>query len=164
MSRFSKESFNEQIKAILNDPDFKVDVVKSSKLKEEGYTVEQIAVSQQFRGFCKKLLEKFGVDKYESEKVLSEDFKFTNVDGLYEFMATCIYEYLDAGNTFNFIPRYGFKGSLELEEKPECEKVSTLTDKEGNKKTYCTFFGKHKKLKASSGCPSYLKKKKNDIV
>ena len=55
MSRFSKESFNEQIKAILNDPDFKVDVVKSSKLKEEGYTVEQIAVSQQFRGFCKKL-------------------------------------------------------------------------------------------------------------
>lgn len=162
MSRFSKEAFNEQIKAILNNPDYKVEVVKVSKAKAEGYDVTEVAVTAGFRKFCKKLLEQFGVDKYESEKVMSNEFQFSNVDGLYEFICAAIYEYIDAGNKFDFVPRMGFKGSLELVDVEEKTKTSKLRDKvSGEERVYTTFMKKHKKLKASSSCPSYLKVKKD---
>lgn len=161
MSRFSKEAFNEQIKTIINNPDYKVDVVKVSKAKAEGYNTTEVSVTQGFRKFCKKLLEQFGVDKFESEKVLTSEFQFNNVDGLYEFMCACIYEYIDNGNKFDFVPREGFKGSLELVDIPEKIKESTLCDKDGNVKKYSTLMRKHKKLKASGGCPSYLKEKRS---
>lgn len=160
MSRFSKEQFNQQIKDILNNPDYKVDVVKVSKAKAEGYDTTEVAVTQDFRKFCKRLLEKFGVDKFESEKVLSSEFQFTNVDGLYEFMCACIYEYIDNGNKFDFVPRQGFKGSLELVDVEEKVKTSKLRNKNGDLKCYETLMKAHKKLKASGGCPSYLKEKR----
>jgi hypothetical protein len=90
---------------------------------------------------------------------MEPEFQFTNVDGLYEFIATAVYEYMDDGNKFNFLPRYDFKGGIELETKEEVEKTSKLKDKDGNVTEYHTLMGKHKKLKASSGCPSYLKKR-----
>jgi len=160
MARFNKEEFNKNIKDILNNPDYSIGVVKISKAKEEGYTVSEVAVSKNFRKFCKKLLEQFGVDKFESEKVMTSDFQFTNVDGLYEFICTCIYKYIDEGNKFDFVPRMGFKGSLELVNVEAKEKTSKLKDADGNINIYQTFMKPHKKLKASSSCPSYLKEKK----
>mgnify|MGYP004639277883 CR=1 FL=1 len=162
MSRFSRESFNEQIKTILNNPEYKVEVVKVAKSKAEGYDVSEVAVTEGFRKFCKRLLEQFGVDKYESEKVMTKDFQFNNVDGLYEFMCAAIYDYIDNGNKFDFVPRMGFKGSLELVDVEEKTKTSKLRDKvSGEERIYTTFMKKHKKLKASSSCPSYLKVKKD---
>ena len=45
-------------------------------------------------------MEKAGMDKNDSAVVLSSAFTIDNVDGLYEFFAESIWQYLNAGNMF----------------------------------------------------------------
>ena len=159
-NRFSKKSFNRLMKAILNDPSFTEGIAVSSG--EELIKVEQLAVSEGFRKFLKKILEKAGMDKTDSEIVMSKDFTIDNVDGLYEFFAAALYEYMDAGNKFDLLPKEDFKGSIYLAEVAASTKVSEVRNPQ-TKETLGTYefkYEKHKTLKASSPCPKYLKTKK----
>ena len=119
--KFSKESFNLLLTAMFNDPNFttKKAIMKSGELAE----VAEIAVTKDFRKFCKRLLEKFGVDSAESERVMGSDFTIDNADGLYEFFATAIYEYCKTGHKFDLIPKEDFRGSLMIKHKPKVSKT-----------------------------------------
>lgn len=155
--QFSKKNFEKLLKAMLNDVDFKTTVAKIKN--KEVSSVEEIEVTKNFRKFCKKIIEKAGVDKAESERILTSEFTIDNVDGLYEFMATAIYLYIENGNKFDFLPKDDFKGSIFIKEVDE-----SVEEKEAfNPKTreslgkYKTTKAKHKQLGVKTGCPDWKK-------
>ena len=159
-NRFSKKSFNKLLKAIANDPEFttKVAITKNKELAE----VQDVAVSKGFREFLKKVLEKAGVDKAESGMVLEDSFTIDNVDGLYEFFSAVIYEYMDAGNKYDFLPKEDFKGSISLKQNKEGSSIKDVRNpKTGETIGRFEYRNKaYKSLVASSACPEYLKTRK----
>lgn len=157
-NRFSKKNFNKLVKAILNDTSFvaKVAVSKDKKLEE----VKDIAATAEFRKFLKKVLEKAGIDKNESEMVLDSAFTIDNVDGLYEFIATVLYEFMDAGNKFDFLPKEDFRGSIYLKNVEANETEPREARNPANGEVIGKFKYKneaYKQLACSSPCPDWLK-------
>ena len=159
-NRFNKKNFEKLMKTMLNNPNFTTQVAKVKNGELE--SVEEIEVSKGFRKFCKKIIEKSGVDKTESERILTEEFMFDNVDGLYEFFATALYLYIEKGNRFDLIPKKDFKGSIAIKEVKKSSKTSSayspqtreyLGDYEVTKES-------HKVVAVKSSCPSFLRTRK----
>lgn len=159
LAKYSKDKFNALMRAIINDPNYTTEkaVVKNGEL----VSIEKIAVSQGFRKFIKHALEQYGVDSAESEKVLSGDFTVDNADGLYDFFATALYEYIESGNKFDLIPKEDFKGSICLKDRPETTKVVDTYQPKTREHlgTYEVTKKKHKVLSVKSSCPKYLRKR-----
>lgn len=157
-NRFNKQKFEKLLKAMFNDAKFTTQVAKVSKGNLE--SVEEIEVSQGFRKFCKKVCEKAGIDKAESEKLLSADFTIDNAEGIYEFFATAMYLYMDKGNKFDLLQKDDFKGSIYVKDvdgkEGEWKDVFHPRTREplGKSKVNTK---KHKVLGIKSGCPSFLK-------
>lgn len=159
-NRFNKKTFTRLMKAMANDTSF---VQKAVKVKNgEISDVTDIMVSAEFRKFIRQILEAAGIDKNESMRCLTEDFEITNVDGLYEFFSVCLYKYLEAGNTFDFIPVEGFKGSIGMKNVPEVEKTADAFSPKDRSYigTFTTVKGAHRELTVKSTCPVYLKSRK----
>lgn len=159
INRFNKKNFNTLMVAMANDVDFKAEYVKVKK--DEIDSIEDVMVTKGFRKWCKKLVEAAGVDKAESERVMSPDFKIDNMDGLYEFFATALYEYMEAGNRFDFIPRKEFKGGIYIKEVPERERTADAFSPKDRTYlgTYKTKKKKHKEVFVKSSCPAYLQER-----
>lgn len=161
-NRFNKKNFTTLMTALANDTEFitRVAKVRNSEID----VIEKIAVSKGFREFCKRILEKAGVDKSESVIALSDSFEFTNSDfnGFYEFIETAIYEYMNSGNTFEFLPREDFKGSISIKDVPEKTTVAEAFSPKDRTSlgTYETTKKRHKELVAKSSCPVWLKDRK----
>ena len=161
-NRFNKKNFTTLMTALANDTDFitRVAKVRNSEID----VIEKITVSKGFREFCKKILEKAGLDKNESVIALSDSFEFTNSDfnGFYEFIETAIYEYMNSGNTFEFLPREDFKGSISIKDVPEKTTVAEAFSPKDRTSlgTYETTKKRHKELVAKSSCPVWLKDRK----
>lgn len=159
-NRFSRKSFNDLLKAMLNDPEFAEDVavVKGKELKE----VRQVFVTKDFRKFLRKVLEKAGMDKADSGVVMDPTFTIDNVDGFYEFIDAVLYEYMNAQNKFEFQQREDFRGGMTIKKKKASSRIAEARNpKDG------TTIGKYrydtkayKTLVASSPAPEYLKSKK----
>lgn len=160
VNRFSKKAFNDLMKAMLNDTEFtaEVAVTKNKELQE----VQKLLVTQEFRGFLRKIVEKVGVDKAESAIVMDPEFTIDNVEGLYNFFVTAVYEYMDHKNKFEFLPREDFRGNISLETKAATSKVSDARNPQTGESlgTWEYTTKAHKALKASSPAPEYLKSRK----
>ena len=159
-NRFNKRNFEKLLKAMLNDPNFTTQVAKAKKGEIE--SIEDIEVTKGFRKFCKKVVEKAGIDKKESERILTDEFMFDNVDGLYEFFATAIYLYIERGNRFDFLPKKDFKGSIALKENKKEVKTSEAFSPQTRESLgiFETTKEAHKTIVAKTGCPGWLKKRK----
>lgn len=159
-NRFNKKTFSKLMKVMANDPDFATDVVDVRK--GEKVSVDKIMVSHKFREWCQKLVEKFGVDKKDAEIILSKDFQFGNMDGLYEFFATALYEYVSAGNYFELLPKEDFKGRIYVKTIPETTVVRDAKKPKTGEYlgTFETTYNCHKQLAVRSGCPAFLKHRK----
>ena len=160
INKFNKKKFEALMRAIINDSEYttKCAVTKGGELIE----VVDIAVSKGFRNFIKKIIESAGVDKAESERVLAKEFTVDSVDGLYEFFTTALYEYINAGNKFELMPKEDFKGSILLKQRPSSKKVAeayhpTTRESLG---TFETTKKPYKQLSIKSSCPAYLKSRK----
>ena len=159
VGRFNKKDFNLLMLALANDTEFEIEV---GKVKGGNLNLSKIMPTKEFRKWCKKFLISSGMDKKEASKVLSSDFLFESMDGLYEFFATAVYMYMEYGNKFDFIPREDFKGSIYLDK----IKSSTTTKDEYSPKDRVylgqieTTTGEYKKLKTKSTCPKWLKTRK----
>lgn len=156
INRFNKKNFVKLMTAIANDVEFKAELAKSKKGELEG--VEDIMVTKGFRQWCKSLLEKAGVDKNESVRVLDGEFQIPSMEGLYEFFATALYEYINAGNQFDLIPNKDFKGSIYLKDIDEKTTVADAHSPQDRSYlgTYKTTKKKHKELAVKSTCPPWL--------
>lgn len=159
-NRFSKKNFKKLMKAMVNDPEFvsRVAKVSGNELKE----IKDVMVSKSFRSFLRGVLETAGIDKNESKMVFDESFQIENVDGLYDFIEAVIYEYVAAGNRFEFKQRDGFRGSFAIKEVGEKTRVREVSNPHTKEKmgTYEFYTAPHKVLVSSSPCPTYLKKRK----
>lgn len=159
-NRFNKKNFEKLMKTMLNDPDFKTQVAHAKKGELE--SVEEIEVTKEFRKFCKRIIEKSGVDKKESERILTDEFMFDNVSGLYEFFATALYLYIEQGNRFDLLPKKDFKGSIAIKENKKSSKTSAAHSPQTREYLgdYEVTKDAHKVLVVKSSCPSYLKSRK----
>ena len=159
-NRFNKRNYQTLLRAMLNDPDLKAVTVK---LKEGAVdSTEEIMVTKEFREFLRKILVKAGIDNADSNAIMSRDFVIDNVDGLYEFFATSMYLYMNAGNRFDLIPTETFRGSIFLEDVPETTKVSDAKNPKTREfiGTIETTKKAHQKLAVKSSCPSWLVSRK----
>lgn len=157
IKQFSKKNFEKLLKAMLNDPNFSVKVAKIKN--KEIDSIEDVEVSKGFRKFCKKVIEKSGIDKAESERILTSDFTFDNVDGLYEFMAAAIYLYIEKGNKFDFLTTPDFKGSLYIKEIDSVEETKEAFNPKTRESlgVFTTKKKKYKSIATKSGCPAWCK-------
>lgn len=160
VNRFSKKSFNDLMKAMLNDTDFAADiaVTKHKELAE----MQKVMVTKEFRGFLRRILEKAGIDKADSAVVMDPSFTIDNVDGLYDFISTAVYEYMAAKNKFDFLPRKDFRGSITVKDKAKTSKVSEARNPQTGESlgTWQYDTDSYKTLVASSPAPEYLKTRK----
>ena len=159
VNRFNKKNFNTLMLAMVNDVDFTTRVAKKAG---DSYELEDIMVTKEFRKWCRNLVEKAGVDKSESEIVMSNEFKIDNVEGLYEFFATALYEFLDAGNRFDLLNKEDFTGGIILKDVDESVRIyEARNPKDGTKLgTIETTKKKHKEIAAKSSCPTFLSSKR----
>ena len=162
INRFNKKNFTTLMTAMANDPEFTAKVVKVKN--DEIDSVEEVMVSKGFREFCRKIVEKAGVDKKESAIVLTSAFEFSNSDlnGLYEFFADAVYEYMAAGNQFEFLPTEDFKGSISLKNVDTITKTAEAFSPKDRSSLgiFETTKKAHKELAVKSSCPSFLKHRK----
>lgn len=158
-NRFNKKNFNTLMIALLNDPEFEEEVAsyRNSELK-----LKKIMPTKGFRKWCKNLLEQAGMDKKDASIVLDKNFKFSDVNGLYEFFASALYEYINSGNKFNLLTKEDFNGSIYIKDVDESSKTAKQYSPKTREYlgTYKTTKKKHKVLVSSSKCPKYLKERK----
>jgi hypothetical protein len=159
INRFNKKNFNILMTAIANDLTFSEKVAKKVG---DSFDLEEVLVTKGFRKWCKKLVEKAGVDKSESEIVMSPDFKIDDCEELYDFFAAALYEYMDAGNKFDLPGKEDFQGSFYIKDVAEATREydarNPLTNENIGKFKSTT--KKHKEAKAKSTAPDWLTTKK----
>ena len=164
LNRFNKKNFNALMLAMANDVDFTSKVGKKVKDADgaDSVELEDVMVTKEFRKWCKKLVETAGIDKVESEKIMTSDFVINDVEGLYDFFATALYEYLNAGNKFDLPTKDDFEGSIYMKDVEE----STRTYEGRNPATgeslgvFEATNKKHKEIAVKSSCPSWLSEKR----
>lgn len=159
INRFNKKNFNTLMTAMANDLDF---TEKVAKVKKGEVEIEDVMVTKGFRKWCKNLVEKAGIDKSESERIMNADFTIDNVDGLYDFFAAALYEYMDAGNRFDLPSKEDFQGSIEIKEVAESVKQAEARSPQDGTilGVFETTKKAHKEMKVKSSCPSYLSSRK----
>lgn len=153
----SKSDFNKFTKAFLNDTSFTSYKIKG--VDEKGQPVkEEIKPVESYRKDIKKVLLDFGVDKQEAEKIM--EYQFRNTDAAYEMVSELLYQYLDTGKKFGFIPKTDFNGSIFIDnvEADDDWQEYRIPSKPGEF-TY-TKRERHKVLNRKSTCPNWLKAKK----
>ena len=150
---FSRELFNDLTAAYLNDIGNTTTVAKT---KNGELVEEEINVPLDFRKMVMKILLDFGVDKQEAERILTNDYQFRDVSAIYEVASETILNYVDTGKKFNFIAKPDLQCSLLIEDYEEEVKMTKrpgADDSEAREVLY----KKHRKLKAQSTCPDWLK-------
>lgn len=159
LGRFNKKKFEIVLLALANDVDFKD---KIAKKVGDDIDLEEIMPTKGFRHWLKKQLESAGLDKSESEKVLTKDFKINNVEGLYEFFTEAVYLYLSSGNKFDLLPKEDFVGSMYLKDIPEVTSEYTARNPRTGEEigVFSSTKKKHKELRVKSSTPSWLQNKK----
>ena len=164
LNRFNKKSFNNLLLAMANDVEFTSKVAKKVKNEDgtDSFELEDVMVTKEFRKWCKKIAEKAGIDRAESERIMTSDFTINDVEGLYDFFATALYEYMNAGNKFELPSKEDFEGSFFIKEVDEVTKeYDGRNPKDGSfTGRYKSTNKKHKEAKVKSSCPSWLSEKR----
>lgn len=159
-NRFNKEKFNALMTAMANDVEFKETVAK--KLGNT-FKTEDIFVTKGFRKWLKKQVEKAGIDSKESAIILTNNFQIDDMEPLYDFFVSAMYQYMKAGNRFEMHTHEDFQGSLSIDDEGEKTKVSEAknpaTGESLGKFEYKT--KKYKKLKVKSSAPKWLTDKRS---
>jgi hypothetical protein len=151
---FSKSDFDRLAKAFLNERGYKTEVVGT---KEGSMVTKEVLPVDEFRGMIKIILQDFGVDKQEAQKMI-DSYEIHNVDGLYELCSELLYQYMNAGKKFDFMPKKDFVGSMSIKEVAAAEGL--FTDIRTKEKITIKKEA-HKLLEKKSKCPKWLKSKKN---
>ena len=151
----SKADFNRVILGLINEPDYTTTVIST----KNGEKVEtEITPVKDVRNSLKKVLTDFGVDKQEAETILT-DYKFTKMDGMYEFISEAITNYLDADKKFDFLPKEDFVGSIVMNNVPASTKEYPAMAGIGNSEPVKVSVKAHRTLGKKSKAPEWAKKK-----
>ena len=148
---FSRTDFEKLAKAYVNTPEY---ITEHVALKEGELVKTEITPVKEFRGMIKLILEDFGVDKQESERIMTDAYQLRNVKGLYHFVSELLYSYMQAGKKFDFITKEDFMGSIFTQDCEEGIKEynNPKTGEKVNVKRE-----KHSVLKVKAKCPAWRK-------
>lgn len=153
VSTFSRRGFAEMMQTMLNDVDYESSTCRVDKdgkmAKETFYPIRDFREK-----FILPIMLDCNLDKEDAkEKALKYNFGKSQVDSLYPVLSDGVYNYINSGKKFNFIPKEDFSASIAIKEQEECVKEYNTR---GGKKTKI----KHKACKTlikKSGTPSWLK-------
>ena len=154
---FSKTDFNELINAMINDPEYQMETVKTVDGQITDFSTP--VVREVREKMLIPVLIKAGVDKADAASI-AETFRYSNnqTGCLYDFIADALYQYMDAGKKFNFPNRRDFIGSIHLKDVDEeiverdirdIKDPKTITGHKKEKR------GKHKTIVKKSSCPAW---------
>lgn len=157
--RFNRRDFNNLIKAILNDPEFKVQAARYTK---NGLVLDDVEVSKDFRKFLKDIVMKVGVSEKDASEILDPSFTIDYInDGFYELMSTAMRVYMEAGNRFDMMPTENFKASLYVKPMPKTKKTrdvrNPITGEDSG--TYEIETEEYNRLFVKSSIPKWLVKR-----
>ena len=152
---FSESTFNTLTSAMLNEVNYEAEVSKRSG--DGTVTTEVIKPVKEFRErIIGGIAKAAGVDKDEQEKLVN-DYQFDSNTNWYPVMSEAIKNSLEAGKSFTFITKNDLECTLTMHEVDESIKmVGAPGASEKDKKP--VLYGKHRTIKASSGCPRHLRK------
>lgn len=150
---FSRTDFDSLVKALINSPDYKATYYGT---KNGEVVTKDVYPVKKLRESLKQILIEHGVDAQEAAKFVT-DYKFTKVDGMYEFMAEAIYKYMCAGKKFDFPTTEDFKASISIKDVEENE--GTYRSIKNPSEKFKIKTKKHKILEKKSKAPDWLKKK-----
>lgn len=160
---FSMDTFTELLATYINDPEYMALNIKNQNgvaTEIESYPVKK------FRKVIKNVLEDFGVDKKDSEAIMSEyKFKKKDVREMYDFISELIYLYMNTGKKLNLFKKADVKASIEFVDVDEFEKeypIYKKNEKTGKSEKVGVSHikaEKHKKVKADSSTPDWKKSK-----
>lgn len=160
-NRYSKEKFDKLLLAIANDTEFKGTV---AEIKNGIYMGDkEVELSKGLRKWVKGVLESVGMDRDDASVVLNEDFNFKNVDGLQDFIAHALYEFVASGNSFKLPTKEDFDGGpIYMKQHEEMTKVRSAINPQTKEELgeFETTYPKHRTLETKSSCPKYLRKRK----
>jgi hypothetical protein len=152
---WSKSAFDKLAKALINDPDY---TIHSVAIKNGEVEDREVRVVEKYRNVIRGILQEFGVDKQEAARVLTSDFEFRSVEGLYELASELIFQYIAAGKKFDFIQRKDFTGSLALRDVEEAVTEHKSIRKDGVAgQIFKVKKAKHRQLEKKSKAPRWLK-------
>ena len=159
INRFNKKKFETLLLALINDNSFAAD---NAKFRGDNLIEETIYPTKQFKKFCKKILEAYGLDKIEASRIEDDGFVIESVQGLYEFFTEAMYLYMEAGNKFSFPSKKDFRGDIYIKDVPETKRNYKAKNPKDGKiiGEYEKTTKKHKELKVKSSAPKYLSKKR----
>jgi hypothetical protein len=153
---YSRTDFDALTTALINTPDYEVEHVGMSKGEVVTKSTKPI---QEFRGYVKKVLIDFGVDKIEAENIMT-DYKFPKATGIYPLITSAITEYCDTGKKFTFPTERDMQASIFIDRKPKQTKQYKSIKKEGvEQEVFDIMTEEYRCMKASSKTPKWLKKK-----
>lgn len=159
-NRFSKDKFDKLLLAMANDTEFKGLV---AQVKGGEYVGDiEVEVAEGLRKWVKGVLEDVGMDKADAAIVLDPSYKFKNVNGLQEYFAHTLYNFLAAGNKYDLVPQKDFKATIHIADVAEGVKTGMARNpKTGeNLGEYEVTTEAYRTLKVSSPAPDYLKHRK----
>jgi hypothetical protein len=152
---FSKSKKAQLTQALINDPDYEIEVVK---MKEGKFVTEKLAPVKDFRkAFIEKVLIDNGIDKAAAADAAKKyKYNLKQAEALYPVMAEDIESYMRLGYTYRFNDKRDFSGAIYMRDMPGGEKVNR-DPKSGNKVT--SKIDPHKVLVKKGGAPRICKHK-----
>lgn len=155
VSTFSRKGYSEMLRATLNDVDYESKKC-TAVLGNDGKIKSVVEISKPVKEFREKLLFNIFSETMDKEdaKEKCKNYKFSqaDIDTMYPIISDSIYNYMETGKRFTFIPKEDFVASIYLKDNPETVVTNSLTKTKTKK-------GAFKSLGKKSGTPSWLKTK-----
>lgn len=155
---FSRETFEQTVRALANDPSYKVEKAQWKNGEVQTTEVYPAAV---IRKVVERILRDVAQMDPQEAAAQAEQYEIPAIDGWYDFVSEALYAYLDAGKKFDFIPKRDSNLSLLIEPKEAGMKVSrTIANPEKGieAREVTNEIGAHKKLVAKTKVPKWLKR------
>lgn len=151
VSTFSRREFNNIMQTTLNDVDYESTrcITKDGKMIKETFKPVQ-----EFREkFLMPIFIDCKLDKEDAvEKAKTYEFSRSQAETLYPIVSDVIYNYMDSGKKFNFIPKEDFVASISIKQNKESVTTNTRYNTKTKRKAY-------RSLVKKSGTPSWLKER-----
>lgn len=147
---FSKKDFNTLMEAYINDPNI---IVEDVKVSGDNYIVTRKKPVKAFRKMLGDMLRELGVDAMEVQN-FEENYQFSKVDSLRDFMNNFIYFYMKTGRKYELAKKEDLVANIYIKERGAVTKT--------NKKGEIVEQDAYNSLGQKSPCPAWKKRIKDD--
>ena len=155
---YSKKKEDTLTQALLNDPDYEVEIIKSKGGEFQKETIKP--VSEFRRLFIGKVLSDSGIDKQQAaDQAAKYEFNGAQAHALNEIAKEGVEQFMRAGFTYKFHDKEDFSASIKMR---DIEDRVTTGRVPGTDRKTTTREKAHKVIIKKSGTPRYCKERIDD--